>query len=154
MHMGSTYKTVFKTSPIKCALEVLVITFASCKQSEIPPFGFQSHSFRERWRPVHPKTPCAPLRRSGTGVQPHSKFPIHSGDWAKSVLPSAHYSHRHSRPCHMGAYKLSTHALAVPRTANSLSRHHMHVFAGGNFSHSEFWASIISAIQGNFSHVR
>lgn len=62
MHIESTYKTVLKTSPTKCALVVLFITFASCKHSKIPPFRFQSQGFRWRRCPVHPKPsqhPCA-----------------------------------------------------------------------------------------------
>lgn len=152
MHMESTYKTVFKTSPTKCALVVLFITFASCKHSKIPPFRFQPQGFRGRWCPVHPKPSqtslCSELEYNHT---PSSLSTVEIGQ--KTVLPSAHYSHKHSRPCHMAAFLLSTYALAVLRTANSVSQHHIHVFAGGNFAHSDFGASIISLIQGKFSPI-
>lgn len=55
MLLESKYKTVFKST--KCALEVLFIAFANCKQSEIPPFRLQSQFQRKMM-------PCASRNRT------------------------------------------------------------------------------------------
>lgn len=53
--LESKYKTVFKTSPTKRALEVLFIAFATCKRARSHPSDF-GLSFRGKWYPEHPKT--------------------------------------------------------------------------------------------------
>lgn len=131
---------------------VLFITLASCITQQDPTIQISVSEFQRKMMPCASKTkPTSLCSELEYNHAPSSLSTVEIGQ--KTVLPSAHYSHKHSRPCHMAAFVLSTHALAVLRTANSLSRHHIHVFAGGNFAHSDFGASIISIIQGNFSSI-
>lgn len=94
------------------------------------PSDFRFH-FRGRWCPVHSKTGQYPCSQKWSTTTLHSPNPQCRLD-LRVCCPQPITSHEHSKPCHMAACMLSTHTLPVLRTPNILSRHHIHVFKGGN----------------------